>query len=295
MPIITHHNKKFCYETLGESHHPAVIYINGMSSQLLHSPWDALQTMVDKGYYVIVFDNRDVGLSQYYDHLEDVNLARALTIKQQGGDLTPPYSLQDMAEDVYDLLSALQINQAHVIGISMGGMIAQLFALAYPEATQSLCLIATTSSDVHLTPPAPEVLDFLFNAPPGLNKAMQVERHIEQHRLYAHAMDFDEEAVRALHQQGYARAYHPAGFKRQLLAVMSATPRGEALRQLQVPSLIVHGDSDPMLPIEHGEYLQSCLSNSRLVVFPHMGHGLPKRLHQKLTDVLLQSYQQCHE
>lgn len=282
MPILETKQKKFCYGRFGDTADPVLVLISGITSQLIHWPSSLINALVNAGIQIIVFDNRDVGLSQYYDDLETPSLESAMTALQQG-HFVPPYTLQDMARDVWDLLDALEISQGHLCGMSLGGVIAQFAALAEPTRCQSLSLVATTSGDHDLPPPSPEVMDFFFNQPKNLGKDEQLQRHIAQHKLYLHEEDFDEAKVCALQKQAYDRAYHPAGNLRQLLAMMGADPRGEALTALTMPSLILHGDHDPMVSTAHAEALHQALSNSQLKIYEKMGHGLPERCLQDMA------------
>ena len=207
----------------------------------------------------------------------------AITAKGQGKNFHPPYTLNDMAADVIALMNELNLVKAHIAGISMGGMISQIIALEYPKRVLSLTCIASTSGDADLPPASPEVLEFFFSTP---KLAQDVESYVNNmmriYRIYHHPDYFCEHSARELYTKAYQRAYRPEGSKRQLLAVMFARPRGNNLKQIQLPSLVIHGDYDPVFPIEHGKYLAQCLSGSHFEVIEKMGHGLPEFVHRKL-------------
>lgn len=287
MPFVNKNGMTICYEAYGQPKQPCVILIMGITGQLIAWPEAVIHGLVAQGFYVIAFDNRDVGLSSYYDHLSGPQLTDALLSIQQGQILPIPYTLNDMANDIAVLMDGLGIAKAHLVGISMGGRIAQYFALQHAERLLSLTCLATTTGDIHLPPPSPDVLAYFFT--PKLT-AKNVEEFVAQamqaYRLYHKPHDRDEEEARQKYQQAYFRAYHPKGNLRQLLATMFATPTGHLLKQVQCPSLVIHGDSDPVFPLMHAEYLSQCLPNSRLIMIPDLGHGMPKRIHPLLVNEL---------
>lgn len=292
MPILKRNNIVICYEAFGNANNPCVILITGITGQLIDWPSEIIQGLVNKGFYVIAFDNRDVGLSSYYDHLATPTLIEALAvIQQQSAAFQPPYTLNDMAADIIHLMDGLNITKAHIVGGSMGGQIAQIFALEHVERILSLTCMSTSSGDPNLPPPKPEVLD-LFFAPrtPVKDLESYIANRIKVHKIYDHPEDFDEQQVRIKAEKSYLRAYHPEGNQRQLMVMMFAAPRGKKLQQLQVSSLIIHGDCDPVVPIEHGEQLAKCLVNSRLVIIKNMGHSLPKKTYTQITDSLVQHF-----
>lgn len=291
MPTLSKNNISIYYETLGDKNNPCVILINGIGSQLISWPSKLVQGLVAAGFYVVIFDNRDVGFSSYYDHCEMPGLMEAVQKKQAGKLINIPYTLEDMATDVLILMDQLVLAQTHLVGISMGGQIAQHFAISYPERLLSLTLIATSSGDSGLPPPEPTILDFFFNVPEDdddLESAMN--RHIQQHKLYTHPDDFDEESVKKTLYAAYQRAYHPPGNQRQLLAMIFSEPRGNHLKSVTTPALIVHGDYDPLVSIEHGQQLADCIPNSRLLIIEKMGHTLPSRVSAILIEELIKHF-----
>lgn len=280
-------NTTICYKAFGNPKHPCIILIMGIEGQLINWPEELTQGLANQGFYVITFDNRDVGLSSYYDQLETPDIFSAITDLQQGKIFRPPYTLNDMTSDIIKLMDSLQINKAHIAGISMGGMLAQIFALEYPTRVLSLIVIATTSGDPDLPSAKPAVMNYFFKPKkPVEDIETYVSSKINLYKIYNHPDHFNEEKIRKLAVQAYQRAYHPQGFKRHLLAMIVAEPRGAKLKQLKIPSLIIHGDYDPVFPIEHGQQLAQCLLNSQLVIIKKMGHGLPECLCPKLVEVI---------
>lgn len=291
MPILKKQNISICYETFGNKTDPCVILIMGITGQLINWPNELTQNLANAGFYVIIFDNRDTGLSTYYDELETPNLADAVNKKQQGKKINLPYTLHDMANDLLVLMDGLQIDRAHIVGVSMGGQIAQIFAIEHPERLLSLTLIATSSGDPGLPPPHPEVLDFFFNTDANnRNLESSINRHVQQYKIYHHPDDFDLEAVRKMQKKAYQRAYHPIGNQRQLLAMIFAEPRGKKLQSVSAPSLIIHGDYDPVTPLEHGKQLAKSLPNSHLLIIEKMGHGLPARVCPIIVDAMIKHF-----
>ncbi len=278
MPILKQNNKAICYETFGNAKNPCVILIMGTVGQLIAWPKSITQGLVDLGYYVITFDNRDVGLSSYYDHLPTPSLAETMAAMQQGQKITVPYTTCDMAEDVLDLIQGLHIDKAHIVGISMGGEIAQIFALNHPMYTLSLTCIGSSSRDSDLPPPKPEVMNLFFGPKPIITDAESyINSRMQSYLVYNHPEDINEPEARELYRQEYQRAYHPEGSQRQLLAMIFVEPRGERLKQLAIPSLVIHGDNDPAIPLECGKHLAACLPRSHLLIIKNMGHGLPEK------------------
>lgn len=276
------------YETFGSREHPCVLLMMGITGQLIQWPEGFVAGLVAQGFYVVTFDNRDVGLSSYYDHLPTPSMAEAMRCLQQGLPVPAPYTLHDMALDAIHLLDGLAIAHAHVVGLSLGGQIAQLLALEHRERVLSLTCIATSSGDPGLPPPAAEVMAYFFgHKPPVVDVASYLQQVMPLYRLYNPCLeDQEEDVAEALYARAYARAYHPAGNHRQLLAMMVAAGRGQQLRQLHIPALVVHGEQDPVVPLAHGQQLADCLAGSRLLVIAKGGHGLPKRAWQGVTALV---------
>ena len=287
MPTIDQHERRICYASMGDPSDPCIIFIEGISGQLINWPAAITQALADRGFYVITFDNRDMGLSSYYDHLEAPSIEEALSHLQSDPTYRPPYGLDDMAEDIIVLMDGLNVDQAHIVGISMGGMIAQVLACEYPDRVLSVNLIATSSKDPGLPPPQPEVMAFFSAASdPEQTVETAIQQHLQQYQLYNPHEVIDEEAIRKHFHVAYERAHHPMGFQRQLLAMMFAKGMGEALQKLSIPSLIIHGDADPVVPIEHAHQLQECLQGSILEIISKMGHGTPEQHRERIGALI---------
>lgn len=263
------------YETHGNPNDPALMLIMGLGSQLIQWSPIFIERLVSAGIYVITAENRDIGLSPFYDHLPIPNILETLTTLKAGKAVTPPYSLSHMAEDIIAVMDALNIKQTHVAGISMGGMISQLLAIHYPIRIQSLTCIATTSNDTTLPPPHPSVMKYFFTEQGTIDNVEDfVNDRLNINRAYVPSAFFDEEKTREIARQIFERGYHADGIKRQFLSIMCAPSRVESLKSLNLPTLVIHGTEDYAFPLEHGEQLATLIPNAKKHIFKHMGHGL---------------------
>lgn len=266
------------YETHGNPSHPCIILITGLGGQLIQWSDLFIEGLVNKNLYVVTFDNRDSGLSKYYDHLGSPDFQQAMKEKAEGR-FKPPYTFGDMADDVLMLMDKLSIQKTHILGTSMSGMIAQTLAIRCPQRLLSLILIATSSGDSHLPGATKEVLDFYASSLSESNTD-SLESYLRKARLYKiyDPCFFKEETTRVLFEKLYKRTASPDGVKRQLMAFLSEQPRGDKLKKVTANSLIIHGAVDPAFPPEHGKYLHAVLQNSRLEIIEKMGHLIPSEL-----------------
>lgn len=264
------------YKTLGNPSDPCIILIMGIGGQLIDWPSKLTQGLADNGFYVVTFDNRDSGLSKHFDELGHPNFNEAAIAKQQGKKFKQPYSLDDLAADVNALMDELHVDKAHIVGVSMGGMVAQLVALNYTDRALSLTCISSSSGDPTLPPPKKEVLEFFSSSAEIKTQTEEtfVERKLKLFRIYNPLDSFDEEKTRKKIITSYKRANDPIGFQRLMFAVACAEPRTERLKELDIPCLIVEGDCEPVFP-KHGEELARSIRGSHLKVISKMGHGLP--------------------
>lgn len=237
-----------CYETFGNPKNPCIILIAGIGGQLIDWPSNFTQGLVDKGFHVVTFDNRDSGLSRHYDELNVPNFGEVIAAKQQGKSFEPPYTLEDMASDVIALIDELHIDKVHIVGASMGGIIAQYVALNYRQRVLSLTCLYSTSGDPGLPPAKKEVLEFFATSmspeEPSLDSI--VKNKLRLFQIYNHPDYYDEDKIKHELTIAVNRAHYPAGFKRVLLAMICASPRTEQLKKLNIPCLIIHGTYDPV-------------------------------------------------
>ncbi|MDO8449009.1 MAG: alpha/beta hydrolase [Rhodoferax sp.] len=267
---------------------PAVLLIMGLGMQLVAWPAPLVQALVNAGYRVIRHDNRDVGLSQHLDGLGKPNLIWQ-SIRFKLG-LTPqaPYSLSDMATDSLGVLDALGIATAHVVGVSMGGMIAQRVALAAPQRTLSLTSIMSTSGARGLPQARPEVIRVLLSRPNGSSPQAVVDHYVKLFQVIG-SPEFPmlEAELRANILLGVERGFYPVGTLRQMLAVMADVSRADQLARISVPTLVLHGKADPLVPYACGEDTARRIPGAKLVGIEGMGHDLPPDVVNHLLEPLI--------
>ncbi|WP_225781299.1 alpha/beta fold hydrolase [Xenophilus sp. Marseille-Q4582] len=257
---------------------PAVLLVMGLGMQLIAWPEAFVRGFADAGYRVLRHDNRDIGLSQYFDEAPTPNLLWQVLRQKMGLSIHAPYGLEDMARDALGLLEALGIAQAHVIGVSMGGMIAQRMAIADPQRVRSLVSIMSSSGARGLPAARPDVGAALMRPPPrGAGVEALVEHSLGLVRLIASpGYPFDEAATRQRLAAALQRAYHPAGVVRQMLAIGADTGvRDRALAGIRTPTLVLHGDGDVLVPIECGRDTARRIPGAHFETIAGMGHDLP--------------------
>jgi pimeloyl-ACP methyl ester carboxylesterase len=264
---------EFEYDTFGAPDARPLLLIAGLGAQLTSWREGFRDRLASEGFWVIRFDNRDTGLSSDLDGLPVPGIADIAS-----GDALAPYSLDDMADDAAAILRALGIGAAHVAGASMGGYIAQLVAIRHPELVRSLTLIMTApgsiADDASATPEAALAL----LAPPPPDREGMIEHSVRASRVLWGERYFDEAEARRRAAEAIDRAARPKGTQRQFAAIAAAPPRTAGLRGLRVPTLVVHGDADPLIPIENGRRLVAAIPGARLMVMRGAGHELPSAL-----------------
>ncbi len=281
MPQIDANGLAFEVESFGAATDPAILLIMGFSAQLTMWPLELCEGLASRGYRVVRFDNRDIGKSAKLDHLGKVSPADTFAKLMGGQAVTPPYTLNDMASDAAGILDALNIDSAHIVGASMGGMIAQLVALDHPSKTRSLTSIMSTTGRPGLPPGKPEAMAVLTQTPENLERetrilqAMKIWRVIGSQPTYA-ASDTE---LRAQAEREVDRTpYGPDGMARQLVAVIASPPRHETLKAVKAPTLVIHGADDPLVPVEGGKDTAASIPGARLKIVPGLGHDFTAKL-----------------
>jgi pimeloyl-ACP methyl ester carboxylesterase len=262
-----------------------LLMIMGLGMQLTGWPEEFVQMLVSRGFRVLRFDNRDVGLSQYFDHLGVPNLAWAGIRHALGLPVRAPYSLAEMAGDALGVLDALGIAQAHVCGVSMGGMIAQHLAARHPQRVKSLTLMMTTTGARDLPQPGLRVRRALLSRPRSAAPDA-VAAHL-QHVLGVIGSPAYPADAAVLHQRlvtNAQRAWHPAGTARQILAVVADPDRSTLLPRIQARTCIIHGEADPLVPVAAGRDLLARVAGAVGDFIPGMGHDLPAQLLPRFTE-----------
>lgn len=262
------------YETFGDPADPTLLLVHGLGAQLVSWHVDFCQGLVDRGFHVVRFDNRDVGLStKIEDHGTDV--VATILAAMGGQPFEAPYLLPAMAADAVGLLDHLGVERAHVMGASMGGMIVQQMAIDHPERVQSLVSHMSTPGDPDVGQPTPEAVSVLLEAAPAEREA-NIDKAVEDSRLLSGPVHADDEWARERAGLSYDRCYYPEGVSRQLLAILASPSRSAGLRALDVPSLVIHGDIDPLIDISGGERTAECLRGSEFLRLEDCGHDLPR-------------------
>jgi len=266
-----------------------VLLLMGLGMQLSAWPGSFVEALVAAGHRVIRMDNRDVGLSDGPDHLGVPNLVWEGMKQRLGLPVRAPYSLADMAADGLGVLDALGVREAHVVGASMGGMIAQRIALAAPHRVRSLTSIMSSSGARHLPGPQPRVLQILLSRPGDFSEAAVLAHYVRLFQaIGSPAYPIPEEDLRRRILESMRRAgYRPAGSARQIAAIAADTSRAAALRDLRVPTLVLHGTADPLVPIACGEDTARRIPGARFVAIDGLGHDLPPGGVERMLDPLL--------
>jgi pimeloyl-ACP methyl ester carboxylesterase len=278
----------FEVDATGPADAPAVLLIMGLGMQLTAWPQDFVQPLVDAGYRVIRFDNRDCGLSDALDQLGVPNLMWESLKLRLGLPVRTPYRLHDLAADALGVLDALDVREAHVVGASMGGMVAQRVALAAPQRVLSLTSIMSTSGSRRLPGPRPEVLRALLSRPRDRSEEARVDHAVRFFQMIGSpGYPTPETVLRGRVRESIRRSYRPAGTARQLAAVAADTERPRELARVGARTLVLHGRDDPLVPVAAAEDTARRIPGARLVTIPGMAHDLPPGVVELLLQELL--------
>jgi pimeloyl-ACP methyl ester carboxylesterase len=271
------------HETFGEPTAPPVLLIMGLGGQLIH--WDEAfcRLVAGVGRYVIRFDNRDVGLSTKLDDLPAPDTRQSILARLEGRSLSASYTLDDMADDAVRLLDWLGVGKAHVVGTSMGGMIAQCMAIRHPTRLLSLTSIMADAGEPGV--PSPEAM--IAFEPPATERETYVTQILKTLRaLCGPRFPLEEQGARQVALSAFARGVHPAGFARQLAAIMVSGSRKEALCSVPVPTLVIHGDADPLVPFAGGVETAQAIPKAKLHIIQGMGHELPPAAWPEIIEAI---------
>lgn len=272
------------YQTFGDEDASPLILIMGLGSQMVLWDDEFCRQLAAGGYRVIRFDNRDIGLSTKLDWMQVPDSAAVADALQRGEAPSLPYTLEDMAKDTVELIAALGYDRAHIVGESMGGMIGQIMAIHFPERLRSLTSIMSSTGNPLLPPPSPEVLEILY-APFPADHDGYVESFMRAFKILSGpAMPLNAALAGKWAEQTYERGLNPAGVARQFAAIMAAGDRTEELKSISVPTLVIHGEADPLLPVECGLATAAAIPNSRLKIIRGMGHALPEAVWPQIVE-----------
>jgi pimeloyl-ACP methyl ester carboxylesterase len=265
MPTTANGQVSLYYEAFGDEGDPLLLLVNGLGSQCINFKVAFCERFADRGFRVVRFDNRDVGLSS---HLK-------------GG---PAYTIDDMAGEGFAVLDAVNAGAAHIAGWSMGGMIVQAMALKYPERVLSVTSVMSAPGQI----PGerdPEVMA-IFNAPPATTREGAAEHHLAGLRVWGSPACFEVDRITADALAAFDRCWDPAGRARQTTAVLSSPSREVALGSLRVPTLVVHGDADRLAPLEGGRATADAIPGAKLEIVEGMGHDYPPQYWDRLVELI---------
>ncbi len=272
------------YDTFGDKKNPALVLIMGFGAQMV--AWDEgfAQMLADRGFFVVRFDNRDVGLSTKLDGVKvDANGVVSAALLEQ--PLPPvPYTLSDMAQDVVGLLDHLNIDKAHILGASMGGMIAQVFAIEHPQRTASLISVMSMPGEPETMQSTPEAMTALMSIPPS-DRAGFIE-HSLVYQAFQSKKHRSDAISREKAARDYDRSFYPEGSPRQMAAIYASGRRTEALAALKVRTLVLHGADDTLISPNAAKRTAEIIPGAELVILDDMGHDVPEPLWPQFVDII---------
>lgn len=275
------------YEVHGADDGEPLLLIMGLGMQLTRWPPPLYEKLIAKGFRVIRFDNRDVGLSQKFAGAPSVESVVMAMMQGQKPDI--PYLLDDMAADAVGVLDHLGVQRAHIVGASMGGMIGQLVAADYPDRVLSYTAVFTTTGNPALPPSTPDAMAVLTTRAPDPSK--DIEAYLDHSMRSARTIGspgypFDEALVRERSRADVLRCYEPLGVARQLAAVIANGDRRPKLAKIKAPVVVLHGEADPLVSVEGGKDLAASVPGAELRIIPGMGHDLPPALYDAVVDAI---------
>ncbi|MEJ2603484.1 MAG: alpha/beta hydrolase [Gammaproteobacteria bacterium] len=276
------------YDEFGSPDDPAILLIMGLGMQLIAWREPFCRMLADRGYRVIRYDNRDTGHSSRFGHLRTPAIPTVVFRGLLGMRQKVAYTLSDMALDAVGLLDALGVERAHMVGVSMGGMIGQILAAKHADRVHTLTSIMSTSGHRSLPRPRREIRRHIFQARPADAARDEVVEHTVRtiELIGSPRYPTDTATIRAHAEEAYRRAYYPEGILRHVGAIVADGSRRERLRAIRCPSLVIHGTDDPLVPVEGGMDTAEYIPGARLELIPGMGHNLPEGLYETLVDLI---------
>jgi len=275
-----------CYEIFGDPNAEPMLLIMGLGAQMIHWDDDFCRQLAARGFRVIRFDNRDIGKSSKLSGGKRLTPLELLKMRFLKIPVAAPYKIRDMAEDVVGLMDALHVKSTHLVGASMGGMIAQEVAILFPQRVRSLTSIMSTTGDPKVPPPSREASALLM-APPPATKEEYFERFAQTWKvLRVGSFPEDEALDRSRAERTYERGLNPAGVGRQLRAILASGSRKERLASVKVPTLVIHGTVDPLVRPEGGKFTAAAIPGAKLLMIEGMGHALPIPMWPQIIDAI---------
>ena len=278
---------EIAYEVHGHDDDPALVLIPGLGNQLIFFEDEFVEGLVDRAFRVIRVDNRDAGLSTSMSELS-VDLEEVVAALGRGESVTPPYTLSEMAHDVVAVLDHLAVATAHVLGVSLGGMVAQNVAISYPGRVLSLTLLSSTSGSPDVGQPSPEAVAALTAPGPTEGREAIIDHDTSTREVWATKAHFDQDWTRQYFADAYDRAHNPSGSARQLVSVLTAPDRESALAQLTSPTLVLHGSDDILIDPSGGARLVELIPDADYLELEGMGHDLPPHYWSPVIEAITQ-------
>jgi pimeloyl-ACP methyl ester carboxylesterase len=279
--VCTVNGVELCYETFGDPSDPTALLVMGLATQMVGWPDAFCEELAGRGFHVVRFDNRDIGRSQKMDF--PVPTMRQLLLRDKKA---AHYTLEDMADDGFALLDHLGIARAHVVGVSMGGMIAQTMAARRPDRVLSLASMLSNTGARWSGQPLPTLYPLLLRRPPR-DRAGYVQHGIDLfHKIGSPGFPRDDGQLREIAERSYDRGLNPAGSLRQLAAIVASGDRTPLLRTITVPTVVIHGTKDKLVPVSGGRATAKAIPGARLVLIEGMGHDLPRGAWPRMLDAI---------
>ena len=287
MPKATANGIELHYEEHGDPAHPPMLLIMGFGAQLTLWPDELVEALAGHGFRVIRYDNRDIGLSHKFDGVKAPGIVKMTLMSKIGLKPKVPYTLADMADDGAGLLDALGIEKAHIVGASMGGMIAQHVAARHADRCLSLTSVFSTTGNPKLPPAKPEAMKALVTRPKSTDEAVLVDHGMMLARtIGSPGYPSDEERLRERTTASIRRSFYPEGPTRHLSAIVADGDRRAMLKDISVPTLVLHGEDDPLVPCEGGRDTAACIPGAKLKTIPGWGHDLPLELVDEVAGAI---------
>ncbi|MFI5934527.1 alpha/beta hydrolase [Actinoplanes sp. NPDC051494] len=282
MPVARTNGVELAYETAGDPDAPALLLVMGLGAQLTDWPQEFTTLLAGHGFHVISFDNRDAGLSSALDDHRVPDIPALLA----GDRSSAPYLIADLAADAAGLLDTLGVQRAHVVGASLGGMIAQQIAVDYPDRVASLCSIMSTTGDRTVGRATPEAAAEMGRRPAAGREEVIAGSVARARIIGSPGFPATEEELRQRAGAKYDRAYRPAGTHRQYAAILASPDRTQALRRVTAPTLVIHGEDDALIGVSGGRATAAAIPGAELLTIPGMGHDLPRELWPRITGAI---------
>lgn len=286
MPNVTANEIQIEYDTFGDPSSSPLLLIMGLGEQMIGWDEELCKQLASRDLYVIRFDNRDVGLSSKIDEAGVPNAVEVFAALMKGEEANIPYTLDDMAVDTIGLLDTLNIEKAHIFGVSLGGMIAQIMAIRYPSRVWSLTSMASITGNPELPLGKPELFVELVNPPPTEREAYIENRVNLILALAGSRFPMDEQRTREHLEKSYGRSYYPPGIARHGVAGAVNSDRTQGLKSVSAPTLVIHGSEDPLFPVEQGKAIAAAVPGAKLLIIEGMGHAFPPEVWPLLVDAI---------